>query len=242
VTGLPSYVAHSTELHWDIVDIKKENLMPLDWSKREVANYIYGFFSNHINFFINWGCYLFNPEYSNDRELRNKIFCIYICALMDTLEGRDKRLENLKKHSESFKSPMFSHYCNEMNKFGRMIENMLRLYTKEEQILIRDFRNTLVHGLLTGSMQLNVSVVYFDGEILIRDKMSMQDYHGAIENVHPENIPLDDVLSEMCNRLLKSKFPYWAAMEQLMDPIKRDGLHKDIYGELGEDDYLSNEE
>jgi hypothetical protein len=215
--------------------------MSLDWSKREVANYIYGFFSNHITFFINWGCYLFNPEHSKDIELRNKIFCIYVCALMDSLEGRDKRLENLEKHSKAFKSPMFSHYCGEMNKFGRMIEEVLRLFSKNEQLLIRDFRNTLVHGLLTGPMQLSITVVYFNGEILIRDKMSMQDYHGAIETVNPENASLNKILTTLFNKLNDHHCGYWSAMEQLCNPEKQSGLHRDIYEELTEKDYLSND-
>jgi len=215
--------------------------MSLKWSKREVANYIYGFFNSHINFFVNWGCYLFNPEFSKDIELRNKVFCLYLCALLDSLDGRDTLLKNLENHSKEFKSQKFLHYCRGIGKFGRLIEELLRVFTKEEQILMRDFRNTLVHGWLTGTMQSVVKVIYFDGKKLRKEKIGHLDYHKIIASVHPADTTFNEVLTTLFNKLIGENCAYWPAMKHLLDTQTTAGLHDDIYGELAEEDYLSNE-
>ena len=101
-----------------------------------LASRAYEVVVTHVTCMNNWGFYLFNSEFDNEPELRNKIGTIWLCSLLDTLEAQHRFLPEIEKEALANGWPIFAYNARRLTGIGAVTSELLGILSREEQIFL----------------------------------------------------------------------------------------------------------
>lgn len=162
----------------------------------------------------NWGVYLFNDDFEREVELRNKLGTIWLCALLDTVEAESKVIDDVLKKTENCRFYSLAHNAEQLKKFCGVTGELLELFTREEQIFLVDLRNQWVHGYLSARQKEEISVKFYRGGVVVREKISRLGYAGIMEEFYGGG-SIDQTLQPIIARALNVEHRYWQAIGKL---------------------------
>jgi len=180
----------------------------------DLINAIFCLFSDNVNCINNWGFYLFSSEFDDEPELRNKIGVIWLISLLDSLEGEKRALEDYESEAIRRSLPHLVVICKQACKFFRMIEEVLSLYSREEQIFLNDIRNQSVHSWLARRHMHEFQITYFNGTELVREKITQESFNGIVQPFFMAG-SLDETLCKLIKRFMSRRLKYWDAVEEI---------------------------
>lgn len=208
-----------------------------EWSEKAVANLILSFFVGVQTGLSNWGFYLFDKEFEEEQELRNRISAIWVHSLLDVLDGEQRVLRKLRDRSEQLGSKVFTGYCDQMELMCRAIEDLLRSFSKEEQIFIRWYREQVVHSWLAARQLANIRVRIVTGDGLIAETLTHDEFNEVVRTFDTGARSLDEIMDDLLTeRLLRSfnerEHRFWAIYAQLHDQERMRQVMDQIYKEV----------
>lgn len=186
------------------------------WSEKRVANHLLGFYADLRTCFNNWGFYLFDPSFDGEPELRNKINAVWVCSLFDVIDGRKRILTDLERHATYYGNKFHLDCCKFVKEVCEAVEDVLSLYTKDEQIFLNDFRDQLVHSWRWRVHEDVISkVAWFESGEIKREKMSHADYHAIVRPFYEQGV--DHALAQ-CRKVLPGTPPdFWKFVVKATD-------------------------
>ncbi len=172
-------------------------------------------FSDNLINQNNWGFYLFSPEFDDERGLQNRIGTIWLVSLLDSLEGELRYLADYRQKATERNLPHLVEVCDQASLFMDCIKEILRQYTRPEQILLNDFRDQLVHSWLARRLSTSkFSIKYFDGTKIVKESMTVVEHSNIIRHYYLDNV-LDDILQELMGRFKNLNLRYWHVIADL---------------------------
>lgn len=126
-----------------------------------------------------WAPVFANPHLMGLPGLRCKAFTVWFSTMLDFVGQAAPQLQQLVH--EATTRDLDLHGLDEL---GRQLEesmvDVLRLFTREEQLFLVDRRHQNVHGLVSQFFRNSVGVKWFNGEAVMRARMTETEYHSAI--------------------------------------------------------------
>lgn len=159
-----------------------------------------------------WGIYLTSPEFDKEQELRNKVGTIWICSLLDTLDAKERFLPEIAEEAKKSGHTSLVHNCAQLQNLCALVGEVLNEFSREEQILLTDLRNQLVHGYLTNRHQAQVSVKYVSARKIVKEKIANSSYYEIVNRFYLNGQPFDQTLAPLIARALNKKLRYWDAI------------------------------
>ena len=129
----------------------------------------------------NWGFYLFSKELDSEPQLRNNITVIMVSGLLDTVEAEKRVIDKYKLEAEEKGYSNMAIWCDRAKEWCIAAQDILSLFSKEEQLFIQDRRNKLVHGWLNKTHQERFNIQYFNGEKIVQEQVSKEEYNDIIK-------------------------------------------------------------
>jgi hypothetical protein len=194
----------------------------------DLINAIYCLFSDNITCINTWGFYLFSSEFDKEPELRNKIGVIWVVSLLDSLEGERRALEDYETEAILRGLPHLVDVCKQASRFFRIVEEVLSLYTKEEQIFLNDLRNQFVHSWLARRHVKEFQITYYDGTSMVRERITQEYFNSVVQPFYMAR-SLDKTLRTLISRFMARKLRYWGAIEEIKRslPLLQEAMVKD---------------
>lgn len=171
----------------------------------------------------NWVDYVFSEKYEKDRPLRTKSAILILTSLLDVVSSHDKKIEDLKNEAVSFNYGYLVRYCEQATEFKSSILELFRLYTKEEQVFLQDYRNQLVHGYLNGQNEKIIKIKYVSdtGTIEVKNICAVE-YNKLINNIHDRGL-FGDVSLELIGRFINKDLKFWKIWQEYSS------IHSELY-------------
>ena len=180
----------------------------------DLINAIFCLFSDNLTCTRNWSRCLFDSKFNDEPELRNKIGTIWFVSLLDSLEGEKRSLDSYKSEAVSRGLTHLIPVCEQAQQFFRIIESVLSLFSREEQIFLRDIRDQAVHSWLARRHTQEFQIQYFNGTEIVREKIRQEDFNRIVQPFYMSG-PLDTTLAMLIKRFLDLKLKYWLVMEEI---------------------------
>jgi hypothetical protein len=180
----------------------------------QLINGIFTLLSDNVNCIGNWGFYLFDPAFEAERELRNKVGAIWLTSMLDSLEAEVRSAETYQKQADEHGLHHLSNVLEQVRTFFRYIREILALYSREEQLFIRDFRDQIVHSWLARRHVDAFRVKYFSAGEFRQERISSEDFNALLRPFYASG-PLDRTLATLLGRGLDQGLPYWKAVHEL---------------------------
>jgi hypothetical protein len=180
----------------------------------DLINAIFCLFADNINCINSWGFYLLSNKFDGEPELRNKIGVIWLISLLDSLEGEKRALDNYEMEATRRGLPHLIQICNQARRFFRTIEEVLSLYSREEQIFLYDIRSQLVHSWLARRHVEEFQIKYFDGREVIYEKIRQDLFNRIVQPFYLAG-PLDKTLYILIQKFLSRRLKYWDTIEEI---------------------------
>jgi len=188
--------------------------MNLSKEQKNLVNAIYSLFVDNVTCIDTWGLYLFDQEFDKEPELRNKIGVIWLGSLLDSLGAEVKIIEKYKQESERVNMLHMQYYCELSLSFFSSIKDILKLYSRGEQIFLIYLRNQWVHSFLLGRHNENIGIKYFEGDKFIQETIPTEDFHKIVFPYF-KNESIDKTVEPMIRRFMDKKLKYWKIIAEL---------------------------
>lgn len=175
-----------------------------------------------------WGVYLFDANFDDKPELRNKVGVIWLCALLDTLEAESRFIPDAIREAEKNGWDSLVHNGKQLQRLCKLTAELLNVFTRDEQIFLIDLRNQWTHGYLANRHRDRVAIKYADSGAIKFEQIPRSEYI-EITRAFYEKGNLDETLKSIVDRALDKKHRYWTAVgilkrfEREMYRILREG-------------------
>ncbi len=179
-----------------------------------LANRLYEVLVGNLSTFRCWGFYLFDAEFDDEPELRNKIGVIWICSLRDSIEAQHRFLPQIAKEAQEQGFDSLVENSKQLQNFCVLIAELLGEFSREEQIFLDDLRNQWVHSYFSKRHREEFPVKFCaDGE-LVHEQITRDEYDAVIRSFYANGESLDEILAPMISRAIDTKrHRYWYAIE-----------------------------
>ncbi|MDT8342735.1 MAG: hypothetical protein RQ751_14590, partial [Longimicrobiales bacterium] len=91
----------------------------------DLINGVYCLMLDNLNCIRSWGLFLLSPEFDDEPELRNRISAIWLCSLLDSLEGELRALDGHKEKAEELGLAHITAACDEVGLFTQCVKEIL---------------------------------------------------------------------------------------------------------------------
>lgn len=186
---------------------------------KDLRNGIFALFSDNLTCIKAWGVYLTDSKFDDEPELRNKLSVIWLASLFDSLEGEARVLQKYKKAAQDFDQPKLIALCDIVTDFMDIIREVLILYSREEQLFIRDLRDQWVHSWLARRHNESFAIKYYNGTNVVMETVTRVAYYDSIRPFFEHPGGIDASLIPLIERILKNPLRYWNAVKQLNQQI-----------------------
>lgn len=149
--------------------------------------------------YANWVNIFANPDFAKWLSLQAQAFNIWFPTMLDYLFARNESIAI--KNELDRRKIQYGEVFQLSDKLESCFKKILSLYTKEEQIFIRDRRLQNVHGTLQLNMYEMHNIKIYDSQITSIN-LTPEEY-GAIIVPFTQNLPAISGL--LVSRLLKSE-------------------------------------
>ena len=147
---------------------------------KALRNGLFALFSDNATCISTWGIYFFDKKFDDEPELRNKLGIIWLASLFDSLEGESRVLEKYLAAATELNQPVLVALCTKAREFMDTIRDVLCLYSREEQLFVRDLRDQWVHSWLARRHNESFDIKFYDGTRVVTERVSRDSYYAAI--------------------------------------------------------------
>jgi hypothetical protein len=186
---------------------------PIDESKK-LANRVIEIVAANMVVNHTWGYPMFDAKFEDEPELRNKVFLIWLYAVLDTAEAANRELRRAIEDAVKIGADHIADAAEQLRGFSYLACEAVQVFSREEQINFFDVRNQFVHGYLHNRHRDEVSVRYAENGTVVREKLPFLDYNEIVRNAHGGR-NLDDTLSEARARFFDLRLGYWVGLSFL---------------------------
>lgn len=180
----------------------------------DLVNGLLTLFSDNVNCITNWGFYLLDPQFANEPELRNKVGTIWLISLLDSIEGETRAAALYRSAANEQGLAHLVSVADQLDRFFACIREVLCLFSREEQIFLRDFRDQLVHSWLARRHAPSTAVkIFLNGELKV-ERIDRSAF-GTLVRPFYEAASLDQTIGALLVRALNQERPYWRAVHEL---------------------------
>ena len=175
---------------------------------------LFGLFADNLNCVRNWGLYLFSPEFDDELELRNRLGAIWITSLLDSLEGERRSLDSYRREAQVRGLPHLLEVCDQVALFIECVKDVLRLYSRSEQIFLNDFRDQIVHSWLARRHVPRFRIKYFDGSTTVQEQLTPAEHANIVRPLYAAGV-LDQTIYVLLERFRDLRLRYWHVIDEL---------------------------
>lgn len=184
-------------------------------SLKALRNGIFAVFADNVNCISAWGFYFYDEKFDEEFELRNRLGVIWLASLIDSLEGEVRVLDKYEEAAIELNQPTLASLCGKAREFVETVKEVLSLYSREEQLFIRDLRDQYVHSWLARRHRESFSVKFYDGSQIVTETVDRDSYYAALRPLFENANGLDAVLKPLIERATKGELRYWNAVRLL---------------------------
>jgi len=214
---------------------------PEQRSAKALAAKVIGLVEDGRTMANNWGFYLFSSELAGEPQLRDKISVVMISGLLDTVEAKNRVIEAYRRDAKTKGFENIVAWCDRAKEWCTAAENVLSLFSKEEQLFIQDTRNRLVHGWLNNTHRERIRVKYFNGATIVSTEVVREEYFDLLKvpmfGVRDGNIiyqkSIDEVLGEFTKRFINPEMDFWRIVNGLNRKGMIESVYQQIYSDIG---------
>lgn len=199
-------------------------------TRMQIANRLYEGVLGALTPYNAWGFYLHNPEFTGEVELKNKLFVIWVCTLLDTVEASQRHLptaiEDAKKHNLHVLADNGTQILN----FCKLAADFLSQFPKYLQISMTDMRRQWVHGYYSSRHEEKVQIKFVDAGKLCVERISSSEADAMLTKFANLEGEFDEKLTAIREGAFSVPHPYWSAIQFFSDN------HLEIYHMLMADE------
>lgn len=184
---------------------------------RDLYNGLFAIFSDNLNCIKGWGFYMFSPEFDNEQELRTRVGVIWLCSLLDSVEGERRSLASYRKKATERGLNSLLPFCDQAERFVKTVEEILSRYSRDEQLFISDFRDQVVHSWLGRRHMDRFRVRHFDGKTIVREELELMAHADIVRPFYEKGI-YDLDLPGLLSRFRDLNLRYWHVVIQMNAP------------------------
>lgn len=181
----------------------------------KLSNRLFEVVLGNVTCMENWAFYLFDSEFDNEPELRNRIGVIWFCSLFDTLEASEHQLPKIAAEAQKLGFESLEHNAIELQKFCRVVGDLIAQYSREEQAFIVSMRNQYVHGYLNGRHQECINFKYYAHGRVVKEVLPFADYNDLIRGFFENGSTFDVTMTKLLALALNRTHLYWRLVEAL---------------------------
>ena len=111
-----------------------------------IINLVLTLHSDHQMFIKSWGEFIHGKELNLPNELKNRVFCIWFSGVLDTINEKEAQLENLREQCNDRNLVNCLSLLDEFEELVEAIIESVKTIDFENQLVIKHYRNTLVHA------------------------------------------------------------------------------------------------
>lgn len=180
-----------------------------------LRNGLFALFSDNVICAKTWGIYFIDEKFDDEFALRNKLGILWLASLFDSLEGEMRVLGEYEQAATDLNQSVLIALCNKAREFLEGVKEVIGLYSREEQLFIRDLRDQWVHSWLARRHRELFDVKFYNGTSLVTERVTRDSYYSAIRPFFEAQDGIDAVLKTLVERATKGKLRYWNAIELL---------------------------
>jgi len=183
---------------------------------KALLNGLFALFSDNATCISTWGIYFVDEKFDDEPELRNKLGIIWLASLFDSLEGELRVLEKYRAAATELNQPVLVELCTKAREFMNTVREVLGLYSREEQLFVRDLRDQWVHSWLARRHNESFDIKFYDGTRVVRENVTRDSYYAAIRPFFDNPDGIDSVITSLLERATKGQLRYWNAIDLLI--------------------------
>lgn len=171
-----------------------------------------------------WTFYLADKALAGEPELRNKLFCLLICGLVDAGKEFQARLRGIEIDAKKIGMKAADYYLPAFSSYVALALDVAGQLTREETIYVTDLRNQWLHGRWDEILKEARSFYFVKNGKVEKEKVPASEV-GEIMSAHMD---LDAHLAALRNRVESYKTFFWSASHFLADPTHQDAMRSDL--------------
>lgn len=178
-------------------------------SDKELINLVLTLITDHSTFTNNWLELIFNQELNIPPEIKNRIFTIWFCGTLDTINQEEQSYLHLLGECQ-FRD--FKNNISLLEQFGNLVESIkikVREIDENSQVGIVHFRNTIVHGRIHSVHNDRIKFQYFDRSTnrIRKTDLSKSEFWEIINSVWAGNV--DNFLEGLRTKFFEPNSHYY---------------------------------
>lgn len=182
---------------------------------KALRNGLFALFSDNATCISTWGIYFLDEKFDDEPELRNKLGIIWLASLFDSLEGESRVLEKYRAAATELNQPVLVALCTKAREFMDTVREVLCLYSREEQLFVRDLRDQWVHSWLARRHNESFDIKFYDGTRVVKENVTRDSYYAAIRPLFENPDGIDSTIKPLLERATKGQLRYWNAIDLL---------------------------
>lgn len=173
-----------------------------------------------------WALPLFDKAFDNETELRNKLFCLLICGILDASYEYRVRINGLKTESKKANIAAGAFYLDMFERYIALGVDMLERIHRDEFVFLKERRDQWLHGHWSEIHKENRVVMYAEKGRVTKEKISWNEFSDLERPLIHKGV--DNTISEIRERVTNYKTFYWAVDRALSAPVLRDHIQRDL--------------
>ncbi len=136
-----------------------------------------------INSIVNsWAYYLVDPYFNEAPELRNRLFGILVCGLVDSCEEYRPRIRGLEIQAKKRGVLAAPHYLGVLARYLDLAQDLLGIFSPSDIVLLSGLRNQWLHGHWDEIHKSSRTIRIVKGGKVSRDKVTAIQYNKIFHN------------------------------------------------------------
>ena len=169
---------------------------------------VFCLFNDNVVCLESWGFYLFDDDFNDEPQLRNRLGAIWLASLFDSLHAEIRQVKKYRNASLIRGLNHLPRYCDQAEYFFGTVREIMGKYSKSEQIFIVYLRNQWVHSFLSGRHAEKVGIKFVENDKLKSEQLT-RDQYDELVRPHFKKASLDQTLQELVSRAIDQNLEYW---------------------------------
>jgi hypothetical protein len=172
-----------------------------------------------------WALPLFDRAFDREPELRNKLFCLLVCGILDSGWEYRSRLNGLKNDAKKIGSLSCPFYLDMFEKYLALGVDLLEIFSRDDMIVITELRNQWLHGHWTEVHKEDRTIYYAEKGQIKRARIPATEFNKAFSRIATS---VDSELMPLRKRFCERKTFFWAVDRALSAPPLREHVMSDL--------------
>lgn len=172
-----------------------------------------------------WALPLFDSAFDREPELRNKLFCLLVCGILDSGWEYRSRINGLKTEAKKIGSLSCPFYLDVFEKYLALGVDVLEVFSRDDMIVITELRNQWLHGHWTEVHKKDRTIYYAENGQIQRARIPAAEFNKAFSRIAGS---VDLELMPLRKRFCEKKTFFWAVDRALSGPPVKEHIMSDL--------------